>query len=362
MKNKDSLLKIALLGSYPPPYGGISIHIQRIKNALDKKGINCVVYDLLGQRNFSDNNIFTIKNPKRWIFKYMFSSKENIIHVHTPDWRLRAIIGLMSFFGKKTIISVHGESLNDSLKNCSWLKRKFILFSLKHTSHIIANNDRIMELISSLNIPKNRSSLISAFIPPDFNKDDVKKIPEYVWDFINSHEPVLSGNAFQIKFYKGNDLYGIDLIVKMIIKLKEYYPNIGMLFCLPNIGDEKYFNKLQDQIKQGKVENNIHFITEPLLETYPIWMKSDVFVRPSCVDGDSLSIREAMHFKIPVITSDAVPRPDGVILFKNRDVQDFIEKTKHILDNYERYKNYAINMDPGNGFDNLMEVYNELAE
>ena len=131
---------------------------------------------------------------------------------------------------------------------------------------------------------------------------------------------------------------------------------------MPNIGDYEYFKKLQQQIKQKKIENNILFITEPLPEVYPIWMKSDVFVRSTCTDGDALSIREAMYFKVPVVTSDAVPRPEGVVLFKNRDVQVFIEKTKKVLNNYEEYKNRANKLNSGNGFDKILEIYNELAK
>jgi hypothetical protein len=31
MKNKNKKVKIAIIGPYPPPYGGISVHIQRVR-------------------------------------------------------------------------------------------------------------------------------------------------------------------------------------------------------------------------------------------------------------------------------------------------------------------------------------------
>ena len=51
-------------------------------------------------------------------------------------------------------------------------------------------------------------------------------------------------------------------------------------------------------------------------------------VRPTNTDGDALSIREAMYFKISVIASDVTTRPENTIIFKNRDLDDFYIKCK----------------------------------
>jgi len=353
-------MKIALIGSYPPPYGGISVHIQRMKEHLQRRGIECIIYDMSGTTKDEDN-VVCITNLKKWLPKYFFFAKEDIIHCHSTSWMIRVIIGFMSFLGKKTVITVHGQSLSDSLKKGIWLRKKIIKFAVRHTSFVIADNKQIKDLLLSLGVKSEKVSVITPFVPPDVKEEDHKKVPKYVWNFMNSHKPIISANAFQINFYNGTDLYGLDMIVDLVCRLKKYYQNIGIAICLPNIGDEKYFEKLKQQMKEKRVENNVLFITEPLPEVYPIWKETDLFVRPTCTDGDSLSIREALYFKIPVITSDAVPRPEGVILFKNRDVQDFITMTKNVLDNYKLYKSKVNNLESARGFDRILEVYNELA-
>lgn len=362
MMRRTKPAKIALLGSYPPPYGGVSIHIQRLKYELEKKGIECVVYDFLGEKDLSDDNVVVVRNPKKWLLKYLFTAKENIIHVHTSDWRLRAVIGLMGLIGKRTIISIHGESLNNSLKNTGWFRKRIIIFALKSTSFIIADNQNIKKLVLSVGVSPSKVEIIPAFIPPVLKEEEFEKVPSHVWKFIGSHKPIISGNAFQISFYEGVDLYGLDLCIGLISNLQKHYPNIGMVFCLPNIGNYEYFEKLQQQMKQEKIENNILFITEPPPEVYPIWIKSDVFVRPTCTDGDALSIREAIYFKIPVVASNAVPRPEGVVLFKNRDAQDFIEKTKDVLDNLKLYKSKLNNLKTESGFDKIIGIYKNLGD
>ena len=46
---------------------------------------------------------------------------------------------------------------------------------------------------------------------------------------------------------------------------------------------------------------------------------SDVFVRPTSADGDSISVREALTLGTPCVASDVVARPEGAICFKNQD-------------------------------------------
>ena len=354
-------MKIALIGPYPPPYGGISVHIQRMAAHLEAEGIECVIYDDSGTEK-SEKNVICINNLKSWLPKYFFFAKEDVIHYHSPNWILRIIFGLMGFWGKKTIISIHGESLSDSLKSAGWFRKKIIIFALKHTSFIIADNQNIEKLVLSVGVSPSKVEVIPAFIPPVIKEESYNNIPEYVWDFISSHKPIISANAANISFYEGVDLYGLDMCVELVYALKKNYPDIGLVFCLPVIGNLEYFKKLKQRMEHKGILNNILFITEPLPEVYPIWRESDIFVRATCTDGDALSIREAMYFKIPVVTSDIVPRPEGVVLFKNRDAQDFIEKTKDVLDNLKLYKSKLNNLKTERGFDKIIGIYKNLGD
>jgi glycosyltransferase involved in cell wall biosynthesis len=56
---------------------------------------------------------------------------------------------------------------------------------------------------------------------------------------------------------------------------------------------------------------------------WPVIKRASVFLRPTTSDGDSISLREALHFNVPVVASDAAPRPAGSILFASRDQAEF---------------------------------------
>ena len=135
---------------------------------------------------------------------------------------------------------------------------------------------------------------------------------------------------------------------------------MGIVICLPHAEKKKYFDKLEQEIKERGLSEHILFITRHLDVVYPIWQESDIFVRPTVVDGDALSVREAMYFKTPVVTSDACPRPEGVTLFKNRDIDSFTDNVEMVLDNYDQFKCKAESIEVESGINKILWVYNYL--
>ena len=57
-----------------------------------------------------------------------------------------------------------------------------------------------------------------------------------------------------------------------------------------------------------------------------------------------------------------VPRPEGTILFKNRDIKDFTARVKMVWDNYDYYKSKAKSIEVENGLNKMLEIYNRLVE
>ena len=66
---------------------------------------------------------------------------------------------------------------------------------------------------------------------------------------------------------------------------------------------------------------------------WPLFKKVDLFLRPTNTDGFGISLAEAIHFGTLAIASDVCPRPEGTILFKNRDFNDLFTKVNKILKN-----------------------------
>ncbi len=354
-------LKIGLIGSYPPPYGGVTVHIQRLMKKLDEYNIDYVLYDILGgQHEQKDSRIIRIQHPKLWMLKFFFSGSPEIIHNHTTDWRGQVLVGLMGLLGKKTVSTLHSERLVKSWKDYNVIKRKIIQIALQSTTSLIAVNAHIRDFCVSLGVDPDRVFLIPAFIPPEPEEKDLQELPWEIRDFIGTHDPLISANAFKIKFFKNEDVYGIDLCIGLCSRLKQNRDTVGFVFFLPQIGDLHYFSDLQQRIADLHLQDNFLFVTEPY-PFYPLLLKSNVFIRPTNTDGDAISLREALYFGVPSVASDVVTRPEGTILFKNRNIDDLTDKVQDLLDNYPYYKQRMNALPPGDYSNSIVQVYLKVA-
>jgi glycosyltransferase involved in cell wall biosynthesis len=350
---------IAFLGVLPPPIGGFSVPLQRLTRRLEEAGLEYVVYDLLNMRAVRRGGAARpIGSRAWWLLRYLFTAKEDLVCCHYIDWRVRVLVGLMGLRGKKALLSVGGQSLQDSLEK-GWLRRKLIAFALRRYSFVIAHNTVIRQLCLSLGVRPERTAVIPNFIPPPVRQEEIEAIPPEVWEFIGSHDPVISANASALTFYHGEDLYGLDLCVELGAGLKPRFPRLGLVFCLPAIGDADYFGEIGRRIAARGLNDGFRFVTGayPL---YPILMQSRVFLRPTNTDGDANSLREALFFKVPSVASDVVPRPEGTIIFKNRDITDLTLKVGGLLDNYAAYQRTLDDLMIEDNSVKLLELYRRL--
>ena len=211
MAKKTGELKVALVGSYPPPYGGVSIHVQRLHAQCLDNHIQCTVF----------NNSRYVKRVKHilnlsrvWNWPRILISRQDIIHVHTTSmhWKIPALFFyLAKIKGAKFILSYH--SLRYNAQDFSLPGRKMIRVILTSAARCIADSWEIKEGLLSLGAKPERISVIPAFLPPAINQRKIDEIPREVREFMESHTPVISAGAFRVVLYNGQDRYGIDMCI-----------------------------------------------------------------------------------------------------------------------------------------------------
>ncbi len=347
---------VFLIGPYPPPYGGISVHIQRLSEQLIRKNIKCIV--CVSDKNVREGSSTIITdNSVKLFLSQLLSHRKDIIHCHVFNPIIISILSILTIVTRKgIIITLHSFRYDMNLINkfTFWISRWARI-------NFIAVGPEIENIIISLGIKPECVEVIPSFIPPSIKEVEITEIPPETWDFINNHNPVISANAFRISFYNNQDLYGIDMCINLCANLKRDYPKIGFVFCLPDVGDYEYFSKMKQRIKESGIEENFFFQTKPC-QFYPILMKSNVFVRPTNTDGYGVSIAEAIYFKVPSIASNVCPRPEGTIIFKSRDIDDFILKVKDVLDNYEEHKKRLESVILEDNAEKIIKIYQNLCK
>jgi len=316
--------KILFVGPLPPPIGGVSIHLHRLTTLLEQYNYNISVFNTSKRYLLSYIKILIL------FLKVLFNNYD-IVHLHSTRKNIiKTILLAKKIKNFKLYFTDHNPRLFSVIENKILYKNFFkkIDFLIAVSSDVINNYKK-----KGIIFPDNYI-IRTAFLPPDLKKESniFNKYNVTIKKFIQRSSPLLVASAYRLSFINNTDLYGLDLCIELTRKLKHQYPNLGFIFALPDTSENP--SKLQEYYKiiEKFLKNNFLIITETVL-LWPIIKRATIFIRPTITDGDALSIREALMFGKPVIASDSCIRPESVILFKNRDIEDLTHKTIRTLKN-----------------------------
>jgi glycosyltransferase involved in cell wall biosynthesis len=331
--------EIILIGPYPPPYGGISVHIKNLADYLATSGYRlkwlCIAEKVL--RDIDGTNTFRFQNYHR-IICYLLKKGKAFYHIH--------VSGLGSFrrvfFGiipkmmnrSKIVLTLHSGSFPIELNKQSKPIRFLVGLLLKLIDHFICVNELIQKAICSLGIDPKKTSIVPAFA---VNCDLTHmELPSPILTFYQNHSPVLATMGYSYETH-----YGFDLSIRAVTALREFYPRIGLVIAGPKNTD-RHFEKLKssfDLINKpfiliaGEIEYPVNLL---------IIKNCDVYLRPTDHDGDAVSIREALALNIPVVASRTSFRPDGILLFDIRDYEGMVSNIKNAL-NFKKDVGHSVN-------------------
>lgn len=316
--------KLLLVGPLPPPIGGVTTHFDRLAGHLRKINFD---FDLI---DFKTSGIFSV-------LKAVTGYK--VVHLHTSNALFQlGIVLLCKILGIRILFTFHGnlgrfKPLKNALNN--------LTVFLAHMPVLL--NEGSYERAKKLN--KN-SLLSSAFLPPvdtlslsEKNTLNIRKLKE-------RSKLLFCTNAFNITFDKdGGEIYGITRLIEIFRAL----PHLGLVFSDPSTRYLAYL--VENQIE---IPENVLIISE-LHDFVPVIQVSDGFIRATSTDGDSLSVKEALYYRVPVLASDCVSRPQGCRLYKTGDFADL----KHRLVAWEADENTAFEP-PETAISTLLPVYKSL--
>ena len=94
------------------------------------------------------------------------------------------------------------------------------------------------------------------------------------------------------------------------------------------------FLKYQQSIIDSNLQDNF-FLLNGIFSFAKIIENSDIVLRPTHADGDAITIREALFLGKLILASDIVQRPQGTLLFKTRDQEDFYLQLSSLLNGFQ---------------------------
>jgi len=314
-RSKSSL---AVVGVLPPPFGGVSVHVKRYMELLERSDVAATLYEQTGKSDPENRVVPFSSSPLRFV-KFLMTFEEEVVHFHFNNHRALAIAGQLLHFrkGKKTILTVHSERLVRWYDEKGWLYRKMMSSCFRRADHLICVSQPIANFMNErLGIDKSKLSVIPAYLPPTQAEKSEHHIPNEVSEFISGREKMIGTHGWFGYFVNGDHVYGFDHIARLAQEISDSGRNIAMYTVISG----NYEDAHRDKIKalQENLSDNWMIIESPF-SCAALYEKTDLFIRPTVTDGDSVSIRECISAGVPVLASDAVPRPKQCQLYKSRD-------------------------------------------
>ena len=325
-------MHLLILGALPPPRGGVTTHIERLIPYLKEAGIGFTIWDHSRIRKKKEYVISLHREPVKVLFSLM---QPGVKVLHCPISNITVsklmFLFIMKLFGIRLTITIVA-SPEHTIGNNS-LKFFFVLTLARFSSHIVAVNRDFQRLLVDNGIPENKVSTIPAFIPATDVTLKEESLPPDVVEFHIKHKPLIITYAHGPDLHKGDDLYGLDLIVQLAQELRADFPQIGFVVVIPEITNESYFRKLRMNIRENGLESFFYFAIGNHFSFVPFLQYADLFIRATKTDGDALTLRESLYYRIPSVASDVCYRPEGTILFRSRDISDLCRTVREALRN-----------------------------
>lgn len=311
--------KFLILGTLPPPIGGVTIHVKRLLEFLHK---NSICYSFL-----------TLRSPLKIILLTVL--KYDVIHLHCSNVYFRCFLSIFCFlFQKKLIITFHGN-----IGRYNKFKNFLDCISIYFISvPIVLNN---CSLKKALRVNKN-ARLISSFIPPQQNECLLESIHVQIDQLRQKYVLLCSTNAFAFSMDKDhNEIYGII----PLIKLFKMRPKDCLIVSDPSGQYSQYVKN-----EQIDISSNVVFIPYPH-SYYALLKEVDCMIRNTTTDGDALSIKEALFVGKFVCATDVVNRHSAVNTYHT------LNELNSLLNNL---KDYSRRIDDLSGEKELLLLYKEL--
>lgn len=333
-------MKVLLIGPHPPPHGGISVHVAGIHQHLTAAGITCRVLDMSRVRPGLTFLLTVLRHAVQgWT-----------LHFHTnghnqKSWLLALACGLAGQSRAGCLLTLHSGMVPRYLEEASLWRRKLAAFTCSLYRQVICVSPGIADALRRLGYDSQRIEILPAFL----SSGTTKSTPgSQLQGWIDSHRPLFSTALFF------RPEYGFDLLVDGLTRFSHLYPSFGCVVM--GSGEERA--EAEQLVRDAGLEDRMLLVGDVDHDTcLAVISASDVFLRPTREDGDSISVREALSMGIPVVASRVGTRPTEAILFPAGDVEQMLSKIDLAM-----AKKKAGQTQTAGSLDRLLQIYRQAGD
>ncbi len=299
-------MRVLQLGPWPPPHGGVQTNIAAIRALLLRRGHECSVINLHRHRTGAEPGVYHPVNAAQ-VLRLLASLDYEIVHLHIGGGltgRLLALAGVCASVPRAhSVLTFHSGGYAGSPQGRSARPRTLRGLVFRRFDRIIAVNPEIVRLFVRFGVPEERLRLICPHVLP--SEPPRSELPGPMRAFFAAHSPVLISVGLL------EPEYDLPLQIETLGRIRERHPRAGLVIA----GSGSLEGELRARIaEQAWAEHILLPGDVPHDIALRAIAEAGVFLRTTLYDGDSVAVREALHFGTPVIATDNGMRPEGVLL------------------------------------------------
>lgn len=318
-------MHVLQLGPYPPPEGGVSRNMLAIHDELTARGHICSI--IATTRGIPEPPANNVLRPTTLIefLRLLRSINCDVLHLHVGGEVSSRVIGLMlacTTAGKgKKVLSVHSGAFplsRAALRAKPWSFRSLIF---RRFDRIIVPNAAIESVFISYGIARQNVRMIMPYVL--LEPDERVSLPERFQRFCGDHSPVLLSVGGLEPDY--DPMFQINSMKEILAE----FPNAGLILA----GDGSMRAEVEKAVAGSEYSERICVagnVEHPT--TLHLIRGADVLIRTTLFDGDSISIREALFLRTPVVATDNGMRPNGVHVFDVGRTNEFTSAVREALE------------------------------
>lgn len=296
-------MRIALVGNWPRPFGGVSIHVAALARALRARGEDVSVVDI-GEGDHDDRAVQRVRGALGYGAALARAAVEGrLVHVHTSganvkSWLVALGAGRARRPGQpRAVLTLHSGSAPAFLR-ASGGHRRLAAAACAGFGRVVAVNGEIAAELVASGVPAGRVEVLAPFFPAVL---EARRVPPGLTAFRAAHAPVFAAAL------SPGPIYGADLLLPAFAALRRRFPRAGLVAF--GVGTEQELRG-EGLLGLGEIDHD---------QALAVLEVADVFVRPTRADGDAVSVREALSLGCRVVASDVGHRPAACLIFPAGD-------------------------------------------
>ncbi len=346
-------MRVVQLGPYPPPHGGVQTNLVAIREYLRAHGVACAAINITRHRRENQDEVYYPNNA--WeLLRLLARLPYDVVHLHIGgnlSARLMALSLTCAWMpGRTAVLTFHSGGYPSSPEGQRTDARSWRAFVLRQFDGVIAVNEEIAGFLARCGVPKERMRLVAPHVVRAPGTGST--MPEALERFFAAHDPALATVGLL------EPEYDLKLQIEILGRVRERYPEAGLVI----IGSGSLEDDLRQAIASKPYGSHVLLCGDvPHEATLTAIGRCGAFLRTTWYDGDSISVREALHLKTPVIATDNGMRPAGCHLIPAKQVEALFQAICEELDRPPRERGG----EEAEGEENLeavLRLYRELVK